>query len=45
LEASLLDLLADMKRDEYKDGVPRSHEQAARCAHCGYKNTCNQSLV
>ena len=45
LEASLLDLLADMKRDEYKHDVPRSHEQAARCARCGYKNACDQSLV
>jgi CRISPR-associated exonuclease Cas4 len=45
LEASLLDLLADMKRDEYKHDVPRSHEQAARCARCGYKNACDKSLV
>lgn len=45
LEASLLDLLADMKRDEYKHDVPRSHEQAGRCAKCGFRKTCDQSLA
>ena len=45
LETSLLDLLAEMKRDEYKGDVPRSHEQAARCARCGFKHVCDQSLA
>lgn len=45
LESSLLDLLADMKRDEHKKDVPRSHEQAARCAKCGFRKVCDQSLV
>ena len=45
LETSLLDLLAEMKRDEFKEKILRSHEQAARCARCGYKNTCDQSLI
>jgi CRISPR-associated exonuclease Cas4 len=45
LEASLLDLLAQMKRDEHKKQVPRSHEQAARCARCGFRKVCDQSLV
>lgn len=45
LEASLLDLLADMKRDEHRKDVPRSHEQAARCARCGFRKVCDQSLV
>jgi len=45
LEASLLDLLAEMRRDEYKSDVPRSHEQAARCARCGFRNVCDQSLA
>ena len=44
LEESLLDLLADMKRDEYKHDVPRSHEQAARCAKCGFRKVCDQRL-
>jgi CRISPR-associated exonuclease Cas4 len=45
LESSLLDLLADMKRDEHRKDVPRSHEQAARCAKCGFRKVCDQSLV
>ncbi|MBI5841773.1 MAG: CRISPR-associated protein Cas4 [Chloroflexi bacterium] len=44
LEESLLDLLADMKRDEHKNDVPRSHEQAARCAKCGFRKVCDQRL-
>lgn len=45
LESSLLDLLADIRRDEMKHEVERSHEQAARCARCGFKKVCDQSLV
>jgi CRISPR-associated exonuclease Cas4 len=45
LESSLLELLAEMKRDEHKKDVPRSHEQASRCARCGFRKTCDQSLV
>ena len=45
LESSLLELLAEMKRDEHRKDVPRSHEQAARCARCGFRKVCDQSLV
>jgi len=45
LEEALLDLLADMKRDEHKSNIPRSHEQAARCAKCGFRKVCDQSLA
>lgn len=45
LEASLLDLLAEMKRDERRKEVPRSHEQASRCKRCGYRDACDQSLA
>src|SRR5512143_2316797 len=45
LEASLLDLLAEMRRDETRKEVDRSHEQAARCARCGFRNICDRSLV
>ena len=45
LEFALMDLLADMRRDEIKDSVDRSHEQAARCAHCGFHSLCDQSLA
>ena len=45
LEEALIDLLVEMKRDEHKQEVPRSHEQAGRCARCGYKKICDQSLA
>ena len=45
LEFALMELLADMRRDERKGDVERSHEYRARCARCGYKNICDQSLA
>ena len=45
LEFALMDLLAEMRRDDRRKDVERSHEQAARCARCGFKNVCDQSLV
>jgi CRISPR-associated exonuclease Cas4 len=45
LESALLDILADMKRDQMKAEVDRSHEQPARCARCGFRNVCDQSLA
>jgi CRISPR-associated exonuclease Cas4 len=45
LEASLLELLAEMKKDERKKEVHRSHEQASRCKRCGFKDVCDKSLA
>lgn len=45
LESALMDLLADMKADDVKRDVPRSHEQASRCARCGFRNVCDQNLA
>ncbi len=45
LEKALTDLLVEMKQDEHRRNVPRSHEQAGRCAKCGFKNICDQSLA
>jgi CRISPR-associated exonuclease Cas4 len=45
LESSLMELLANIKTDDVKKDVPRSHEQASRCAGCGFRNLCDQSLV
>jgi len=45
LESALLDQLAEMRRDENRTSVPRSHEDAARCRRCGFKKVCDQSLV
>ncbi|MCZ2121005.1 MAG: CRISPR-associated protein Cas4, partial [Anaerolineales bacterium] len=45
LETALIELLADMKEDDLKREVPRSHEQVARCKRCGYRDVCDQSLA
>ncbi len=45
LETALLDLLAEMRRDEVRTNVPRSHEEPARCRRCGYKKACDQRLA
>lgn len=45
LETALMDLLAEMRQDEIKREVDRSHEQAARCKGCGFRNVCDQSLA
>ncbi len=45
LESSLLDLLAEIKRDETRTNVQRSHDDAARCRKCGFRKVCDQSLA
>ena len=45
LENTLLDLLANIRRDERRSDVPRSHEDAHRCRGCGYFSVCDQKLV
>ena len=44
LESNLLDVLAEMRRDEVRTGVTRSHEVPARCHRCGYRDLCDQKL-
>ena len=45
LEQSLLELLTEMKRDEFRKEVNRSHEQASRCKRCGFREVCDQKVV
>ncbi len=45
LESNLLDVLAEMRRDEVRSGVARSHEVPARCHRCGYRDLCDQKLA
>jgi CRISPR-associated exonuclease Cas4 len=45
LETALMELLAEMRRDEIKNSVDRSHDQPPRCARCGFRELCDQSLV
>jgi CRISPR-associated exonuclease Cas4 len=44
LEAALLSLLADMRQSERRKEISRSHEVAARCRGCGYRELCEQRL-
>ena len=45
LEASLLDILADMRRGERLPDLPRSHNDKNRCRACGYFEVCDQKLT
>jgi CRISPR-associated exonuclease Cas4 len=44
LETSLLDLLEEIRSQERSKEVNRSHDQAARCARCGFRSICDQAL-
>jgi CRISPR-associated exonuclease Cas4 len=45
LESALLDLLADIRRDEHRLNVERSHDDEQRCRRCGYRNACDERLA
>jgi CRISPR-associated exonuclease Cas4 len=45
LESALLDILAEMRRDERRKNVACSHELAARCRGCGYREICEQKIM
>jgi CRISPR-associated exonuclease Cas4 len=44
LEQQLLDLVTEMHSAQYRDQLDRSHEHPARCARCGYRETCDQVI-
>ena len=43
-ESALLDLLADMRRDDGRGEVHRSHEDPHRCRRCGFREICDEQL-
>lgn len=45
LESSLLDLLADIRRDDTRAEVNCSHAEPARCRRCGFRTVCEQKLA
>ncbi len=45
LESALLDLLAEMHRDENRAEVNCSHAEPARCIRCGFRKVCEQRLA
>ena len=44
LESALLEQLAEMRRDEVRRDVPRSHDEPMRCRACGFRKICDQKL-
>lgn len=45
LESALLDILADMRRDDTRAEVNCSHSEPARCVRCGFRKGCEQRLA
>ena len=44
LEAALIELLTEIRQNDRRKNVGRSHDQSARCRGCGYAYTCDQAL-
>lgn len=45
LESAVLDLMANMRRDETREEVNCSHAEPARCIRCGFRKVCEQKLA
>jgi CRISPR-associated exonuclease Cas4 len=45
LEAELHSLLAEIRADAASPGAARSHDSAARCRACGFREMCEETLV
>ncbi len=45
LQAALLDVMAAMRDDVAHAAAHRSHDEAARCVHCGYRHACDERLA
>lgn len=44
VRTDLLDLLAEMRADQFADDVPRSHDEPGRCRGCGVAYACDDRL-
>lgn len=44
LESSTLALLSEMRNQERRNELPRTHESIARCRSCGFRSICDQRL-
>lgn len=45
LHALLLEVMAAMRADLADEAAHRSHDEAARCLHCGYRHACDERLA
>jgi len=44
LEQTIIDLLREIRSQERRQGINRSHQSENRCSHCGYNAICDQTL-
>ena len=44
MESALLDLLEEMRAQDRRKEIHRSHDSPARCSRCGYRSICDQAL-
>lgn len=44
LESDLMAVLDDIRADAGENDVPRSHDSAARCRACGFREVCGEEL-
>jgi CRISPR-associated exonuclease Cas4 len=44
LESALLDLMVEMRAQQYRRNVARSHNAPERCFRCGFRTICDQAL-
>ncbi|HLA98329.1 MAG TPA: Dna2/Cas4 domain-containing protein [Anaerolineales bacterium] len=44
LERAVLQLLAEMRSQDIRKEIHRSHDSPARCLGCGYRSSCDQKL-
>jgi CRISPR-associated exonuclease Cas4 len=45
LEAALMDQLEEIRTNDRRKELHRSHDSAARCNRCGFRSECNQRLM
>ena len=45
LQTALLDVIAAMREDLARGTAQRSHDEAVRCVHCGYRQACPERLA
>lgn len=44
MEQALKALLTEMRQDDRRRNIARSHEHAGRCRNCGFNRSCDQRL-
>jgi CRISPR-associated exonuclease Cas4 len=44
MEVALLDVITEMRTQERRRDVERSHDSPERCARCGFRSVCDQAL-